>query len=295
MLTRSIERGWPFHSRKTSLAVCLWLCTALAGCVTTTSSTIVTSGTGAGMGAENVSVPARPSAEVQTASDESDLRRRARLRLELATSYYEQGQTSVALDELKQVLNLDPTYADAYNLRGLIYMRLNDQKLSEESFRRSIALNPRDASALHNYGWFLCQSGRYTESLQIFSQALANPLYLDRTKTLLAQGLCEARAGQREQAERTLTRAYELDAANPVTGYNLSLLLYLRGEYTRAQFYIRRINNSELANAESLWLGVRVEYRMNNTEAMLQLGEQLKRRFPQSKEAVAYGRGTFND
>jgi type IV pilus assembly protein PilF len=267
------------------------LCLALLGCVTTTTSTSITS-TGA---PESASFPARQSNDVQTASDETEARRRARLRLELAASYFEQGQTNVALDELKQALSLDPTYADAYNLRGLIYMRLNDLKLSEESFRRAISINPRDASALHNYGWFLCQGGRYSESQQVFNQALANPLYLDRAKTLLAQGLCEARAGQREQAERTLTRAYEMDAANPVTGYNLALLLYMRGEYTRAQFYIRRINNSELANAESLWLGVKVEYRMNNPEAMRQLGDQLKRRFPQSKEAVAYGRGTFND
>jgi type IV pilus assembly protein PilF len=285
-MTRSTERWWPHPSRMAFLTGCLWLCAGLFGCVTTSTST---SGPG------GPSVPTGSGNEVQTASDETDARRRARLRLELAASYYEQGQTTVALDELKQALNLDPNYADAYNLRGLIYMRLNDLKLSEESFRRAIAINPRDASTLHNYGWFLCQNGRYPESQRVFAQALANPLYLDRAKTLLAQGLCEARAGQREQAESTLTRAYELDASNPVTGYNLALLLYLRGEYTRAQFYIRRINNSELANAESLWLGVRVERRMNNPEAMLQLGEQLKRRFPESKEALAYGRGTFND
>ncbi len=233
--------------------------------------------------------------EILTASDEPDTRRRARLRLELAVGYFEQGQTTVALDELKQVLSLDPTFGDAYNLRGLIYMRLNDPKSSEESFRRAIALNARDADALHNYGWFLCQRARYSEAQQAFSGALSNPVYRDRAKTFLAQGLCEARAGQRDQAERSLARAYELDAANPVTGYNLGLLLYMRGDFTRAQFYIRRLNNSEQANAESFWLGVRVERRMNNSAAMLQLADQLKRRFPQSREAAAYERGVFDD
>jgi type IV pilus assembly protein PilF len=260
----------------------VWLSVGLLGCASgTPGSGSVKSGAA--------------SSEMVTASDETELHRRARLRFELAVSYFEQGQTTVALDELKQVLNLDPSFAEAYNLRGLIYMRLNDPKLSEESFRRAIVINPQDASALHNYGWFLCQRGRYPESLQVFSQALTNPLYLDRAKTLLAQGLCEARAGQREQAERSLTRAYELDAGNPVTGYNLALLLYLRGEFTRAQFYIRRINNSEQATSESLWLGIRVENRMKNSDAMLQLASQLKRRFPQSKEAAAYERGAFDD
>jgi type IV pilus assembly protein PilF len=72
-------------------------------------------------------------------------------------------------------------------------------------------------------------------------------------------------------------------------------LLYERGELTRAQFYIRRINNSDLANAESLWLGIKVERKLNNRESVLQLGEQLKKRFAQSREAAAYEKGSFNE
>lgn len=234
-------------------------------------------------------------ADMLTASDESDARRRARLRMELAVGYFEEGKTAVALDELKQVLTLDPGFSDAHNLRGLIYMRLNDPRLAEESFRRAVSLNPRDANTQHNYGWLLCQQGRYPESMQAFGQALANPQYGERAKTWMTQGLCQARAGRQAEAERSLERAYELDAGNPITGYNLAALLYRRGEFPRAQFYIRRINNSELANAESLWLGIRVERKLNNREAMRQLADQLKRRFPQAQEFSAFERGAFDE
>jgi type IV pilus assembly protein PilF len=233
--------------------------------------------------------------EIITESDEPEARRRARLRMELAVGYFEQGQTTVALDELKQVLAMDPSFSDAYNLRGLIYMRLNDQRVAEESFRRAITLNPRDADSQNNYGRLLCNQGRYPESFQAFSQALANPLYRDRAKTLMNQGLCQIRAGDRAEAERSLARSYELDAGNPITGYNLASLLLQRQDFTRAQFYIRRINNSELANAESLWLGIKVERKMNNRDAMLQLADQLKRRHPQSGELKAYERGAFDE
>lgn len=234
-------------------------------------------------------------ADMVTTSDEPEARRRARVRLELAVGYFEQGQTTVALDELKQALTSDPTFAEAFNLRGLIYMRLNDMRLAEDSFRRALALNSRDPDTQHNYGWLLCQQARYNESLQAFAQVLTNATYGGRAKTLMAQGLCQARAGQLGEAERSLARAYELDAGNPITGYNLSNLLYQRGEFNRAQFYIRRLNNSEYANAESLWLGVKVERRMNNREAMLQLVDQLKKRFPQSRELVAYEKGAFDE
>jgi type IV pilus assembly protein PilF len=233
--------------------------------------------------------------DIVTESDEPDQRRRARLRLELASGYFEQGQINVALDEIKQSLAIDPTFADAYNLRGLAYMRLNDVPLAEDSFRRALALNPRDAGVAHNYGWLLCQQGRYSDSLRLFAQAIANPTYTGRAKTLMTQGICQLRAGQRAEAEQSLSQAYELDAGNPIIGYNLASLLYDRGDLTRAQFYIRRLNNSDLANAETLWLGIKTEQKLNNRDAVRQLADQLKKRFGQSREAAAYDRGAFNE
>lgn len=237
----------------------------------------------------------QPSDSVVTPSDEPDNRRRARIRLELASSYFAEGKTEVALDELKQVIAIDPTLPDAYNMRGLIYMRLGDNRQAEDSFRRALALNPRDANTSHNYGWLLCQLARYPEANQAFQQALAVPIYGDRPKTLMAMGLCQARAGLLAEAELSLSRSYELDAGNPVTGYNLARLLYQRGEFTRAQFYIRRLNNSELANAESLWLGIKVENRLNDVQAMTQLSDVLRRRFPQSRERVSLDRKAFDE
>lgn len=236
---------------------------------------------------------ARP--DIVTDSDEPDARKRARIRLELAVGYFEQGQTTIALDELKQSIAADPSFGEAFNLRGLIYMRLGDFRLADESFRRSIALNPADSNVYHNHGWLLCQQGRHAEATQLFSRALANPLYGDRPKTLMTQGLCQIKAGQPAQAEQSLLRSYELDAGNPITGYNLSTLLFQRGEFARAQFYIRRLNNSELANAESLWLGIKVERQVNNRDAVEQLASQLRKRFPQSREIGLYERGAFDE
>jgi type IV pilus assembly protein PilF len=111
----------------------------------------------------------------------------------------------------------------------------------------------------------------------------------------MAQGVCQIKAGQRAEAEQSFMRSYELDAGNPLTGYNLANLLFERGELTRSQFYIRRLNNSSYANAETLWLGIKIEQRLNNREAVGQLGDQLKKRYGQSREAGAYERGAFNE
>jgi type IV pilus assembly protein PilF len=238
---------------------------------------------------------ATSSRDIVTESDESPARKRARIRLELAVGYFEQGRTEIALDEVKQALASDPSYGPAFNLRGLIYMRLNEPRQAEESLRRAVAIDARDADALHNLGWLACQQARYDESSDFFRRALANPTYGGRAKTYMTQGLCQARAGRLEDAEHSLSRSYELDAGNPVTGYNLASLLARRGELKRAQFYIRRLNNSELANAESLWLGIRVERRLGDDVAVSQLAEQLRKRYPQSPELAAYDRGAFHE
>lgn len=230
-----------------------------------------------------------------TPSDEPEARRRARIRLELASNYFEMGQTAVALDEVKQALAADPTYADAFNLRGLIFMRMADFPQADDSFRRAMALRGNDPNLMHNYGWLLCQQQKYAEADQQFARAIANPAYTARGKTLMARGLCQSSAGQFVEAEQSLLKAYEVDAGNPVVGYHLASLLLRRNELTRAQFYIRRLNNSELANSETLWLGIKVERAIGDTVAMRQLADQLRRRYPDSKEMGAYERGDFNE
>ncbi len=233
--------------------------------------------------------------DIITDSDESVQRKRARIRVELALGYFEQGKTTIALDEIKQAIAVDPSYSDAFSLRGLIYMRLNEYAVAEESFNKALALQPRDSNVLHNMGWLKCQEGRYPQSLQFFNQALANPLYGERAKTYMALGLCQLKAGQLSEAEASLIKSYEYDAANPVTGFNLASVLYQKRDDIRAQFYIRRLNNTQLANAETLWLGVKIERRLANMEAMNQLATQLIKRFPQSLEAASYQRGAFDD
>ncbi len=228
-------------------------------------------------------------------SEETEARKRARVRLELASRYFDQGQTNVALEEVKLALATDPSFAEAFNLRALVYMRLSDLALAEDSFRQAQRLSPRDPGTAHNYGWFLCQQRRYEQAVAQFAIALENLTYTDKAKTWLAQGVCQQQAGQVAEAERSLMHSYELDPANPITGYNLAQSLFKRGDLQRAQFYIRRINNSEYANAESLWLGIKVERSLGNRQAVEQLGTQLRNRFVQSREYMALERQAFDE
>lgn len=240
--------------------------------------------------------PAEDSPDRVTASDETAGSKRARVRLELAGAYFGRGQLEVALDQVKLAIQADATISEAFNLRGLIYASLGDDRLAEESFRRALQINPRDADAMQNFGWYLCQRKRFAEAQAQFEQAIAVPQYRDSARTMLTQGVCHLQAGQLEQAERSLLRAYEFDPTNTSTAYNLADVLYRRGDYERARFYVRRVNTqSESANAQSLWLAARIENRLGQSNARQDFGNQLRRRFPGSREAASFDRGLFDE
>jgi len=241
-------------------------------------------------------VPTRSDkSDLVTASDETESRKRARIRLELGLNYFNEGKTTIALDEIKQSIAVDSSLYEAHSLRGLIYMRLNELSLAEDSFRQALALNPKAADVQHNYGLLLCQQGRMAAAGDMFGAALANPAYEDRAKTWMIQGLCQAKAGQLDAAEASLLKAYQVDPGNPVVAYNLGAQFYKRGEWAQAQRYLARLNSSDLANAESLWLGAKVAHALGDAQSLQVLERTLSQRFPSSRELLWMERRSFNE
>lgn len=255
----------------------------LAGCATTTTTT--TTGPISDM---------RPPPSQQAEDPDPD--RRARVRLELATAYFANNQPEVALVEVNRAIAANPNLAPGYNLRGLVNAALGKDDAADSDFRRALTINPRDADALQNYGWYLCQHSRHDEANAQFAQLLALPQRRDNARTWAAQGVCHARAGRLEDAEKALQRSYQLDPTNPSTSVNLAEVLLRRGEADRARFHIRRVNaNSNFVSPQTLWLAARIERKLGNVSGAQELGQQLMTRFPETREAVAFQRGQFDE
>lgn len=234
-------------------------------------------------------------ADVATESDETPQRRRARLRLELGAAYLQEGQSQVALDEIKQAIAIDPRYADAFNLRGLAYLRLNNEALAADSFERALALNFLDANAAHNLGLLRCQQTRFDDADRYFVQANLNADYAAQPRNWVAQALCQANAGKALAAEASLMRALSLNTVEPSASFHLARLLFQRGQVDAARLQVLKLNSGPSMSAPSLWLGIRIERQLNNSEGMRALAEQLRAQFAQSRELSAYDRGAFDE
>ena len=144
-----------------------------------------------------------------TPAEPDSTRQRAMRRLSLASAYYEQNQNDVAQQEVRAALQIDPNYADAYSLLGLIHQRGNAPVLAQQSFEQALQLASQapvrsaELGAIqHNYGWFLCEQKRFAEAQAQFAQALSQSSYASTDKTIKAIAFCKQRAVQVDTPQR---------------------------------------------------------------------------------------------
>lgn len=260
------------------LTVLLLACVA-AGCATTTTTETPSGST---------STPGQITGKVD------EPRNRARVHTELASLYFERGNMGVALEELRIATNADPTYAPAHGLFALVYMELKEQQLAEQSFQRALGLSPQDSDLNHNYGWFLCQSGRENESIKYFLQAVSNPLYPSPWRSYSAAGVCSLRKDNLKQAEDFFQRALRQEPDEPSSLLQLGQIRYRQGNLEDARKLVNRHNRIVEPTAESLWLALRVERKLGERTAESNFANQLRRRFAASREYQQLQRGEYD-
>jgi len=216
----------------------------------------------------------------------------AKIHTELAASYYERSQYSVALQEIGVALQVDSEYAPAFNVRALIRMALREDEQADADFRRSIYLDSTNSETRNNYGWFLCQHGRVKDSLNQFQEALKNPLYPTPETAYANLGVCSKKAGLMKEAENNLQRALILRPGMSAALFGLADWSYDSGDYAGAKSYFLRFSqDAPDLTAEQLWLAVRIERKMHDRNSEASYALQLRKRFPDARETQLLSQG----
>ena len=223
-----------------------------------------------------------------------DPRNRAKLHTELAALYYSAGNMGVALEELRAANSIDSNYAPTHGMFGLVYMQLKENDRAEASFERALRLSPNDADINHNYGWFLCQTGREPASIKYFLQAIRNPLYPTPWRSYSAAGSCTLKIDQVKEAEAFFERALKLDPDEPASLLYLGQIRYRQGRVGEARKLVAQHNKIVTPSAESLWLALKIERRLGERLAEQGYANQLRRRYPQSPEYQALLKGQYD-
>ena len=236
--------------------------------------------------------PTRESGQI--VGEVGEPRNRARLHTELAALYFGRGNMNVALEELRSAVRADANYAPAHSMFGLVYMELKENRLAEDSFERALRLSPNEPEINHNYGWFLCQSKREEESIRYFLQAIRNPLYPTPWRSYSAAGQCSMRIDKPKDAEEFFLRALRQEPDEPASLLQLGQIRYRQGNLDEARKLVSRYNRLVTPSSESLWLALRIERRLGQRVAERNFATELRRRYPDSPEAQALKRNTFD-
>ena len=254
----------------------------LAGCASTATDTGATT---------------RSDGELKTASDQTAREKRALIRMQLAVGYYQEGKYEVALDEIKQALEADPNYADAYGVRALTYTAMGHLPLADENYQHALRLQPNNPELANNYGTFLCQSlNRPDAAIKYFDTALGNRSYQTPLSAMVNAGACSLKNKNLDAAERYLLDALRLNPSLPAVNTGLARVYYERRDLARAGFFIQRLletSKLDTLPADALWLALRVQRARGDRSNEAQFAAQLRRRFPGSPEYAALERGAF--
>jgi type IV pilus assembly protein PilF len=105
--------------------------------------------------------------------------------------------------------------------------------------------------------------------------------------------MCSRRHGDNAAAESYFQSALKVRPNQPQALYQLADLEYARGNFAGAKNYLGRLTRIAPANAEVLWLGLRVARKLDDGNSEASYALQLRKNYPNSKEARALSAGQF--
>lgn len=223
----------------------------------------------------------RPSVTNQQVQTQSD---KALIHAQLAKNYLQQKQYAVAKNELETALKIDANHSDSNYVMALLMMELKQLEVAEKHFNRAVKSNRQNSAAAHDFGMFLCQTGRERKAVEYFEIAAENPLFGKSELSYMRAGECLSKIND-AQAETYLKRALQVNSRLRPALYRLAQINNDNQSYLSARAYIERFLAITDPQPESLLLAYKIESNLNATDVAAEYRRQLLADFPGSREA----------
>lgn len=159
-------------------------------------------------------------------------------RFNRAIELEKKGDHEKALIEYHAVLNVDPSFRNAYINLGSLYSRMNRLSEAMKCYESAQALG-HDFITFFNMGCILYKMGNYQLALNNLEQsALLNPTF---ALSKLVIGLCNSRLNHLPKAEKNFIDVLRLWPDNRVALTALAIIYYNHNKYDRSLRLLERL------------------------------------------------------
>jgi Flp pilus assembly protein TadD len=163
----------------------------------------------------------------------------AEAKYRMARYFQKKNRHKVAIEELKEVVHMDPFFVKAYNALGVSYNRLGDYKNAIHFYKLALKIDPNLDYVYNNLGLAYLLYGRYDSAIASFEKAIALNEQKKRFHNNL--GYAYAKKGQYEQAIEQFRFTGDEYSAN----YKLGQILYREGNYEMAFRYTEKAHHAK--------------------------------------------------
>lgn len=226
------------------------------------------------------------SSKSKSKSSDDSKANRAMVHTKLARGYLQQKQYSTAKAALDKALSIYPQHSDSNYVMALLMNRLEQYADAEKYYAKAVQYDRENSPAAHDFGVFLCQTGKEEKAITYFEIAVSNPLFTRAELSYMRAGECLSKIND-PRAEQFLKKALSLNPRLRPALYRLAAINYDQSSYMSARAYIERFFAITKPQPEALLLAYKIESNLNAQDVASGYRSKLLNDFPGSKEAAS--------
>ena len=187
----------------------------------------------------------------------------------MARHFQKKRKHKIAIIELKEIIQIDPTFVKAYNAIGFSYDCLGDYDKAIRFYKLALKIDPNLDYVNNNLGFAYLLSGDHDGAIEAFRRAVALDEQDKRFRNNL--GFAFAKKGQYEQA----IEQFRITGDEYSAYYTLGQILYREGNYEMAFRYNEKAYHAK-ASAK-IMSSVSSSDKRNGSTGSLQMKENDER------------------
>lgn len=203
----------------------------------------------------------------------------------MGSSYLEEGNATLALQEFLQAEKIDGERTEIHAGLGRAYMSKGAYAQAEKHYLKALDLSGGEAKYLNNLGALYLSMERYQEAAEAFRAAAENLLFSNPEVAWTGLGVAHFQMNDYASAERYYRKAIEENAAYFQPHYRLGMLYFAQKRPVEAAESLRKVVKLAPGFIDGYYRLGLAEMQARNTDRAREAFQEVVRLAPDSEQA----------